>query len=71
MAEQRGVAARKHCSEVAAVKGEFAVADGVDAFVDGMKQTAADASPDRGLVETDLTQLLHRHDAVLPRGERG
>ena len=47
------------------------MAYGVDAAMDPMQPAGGGAPPHRAAVEPEAPQLQCRHDAVLPRGERG
>ena len=62
---------REHGGHPPRRPGSRAMADGVDAAMDGMKQPARDAVLDRALTEPEVEQLRPSDHAVLAVGQDG
>jgi hypothetical protein len=66
VAQDGALAAGEHGGHEAGTEVRSAVADGVDAMVDAVEVTVAEAFGDRVLTDANLTKLNRSGDAVLP-----
>jgi hypothetical protein len=71
VAQHGAGAAGKHGRHPASLRGQHRVPDRVDAAVDQMQPTAANAMIDPGDAQPERPQLRSRDHAVLSPGERG
>ena len=71
MAQHGARAARQDRRGGAAEERERRVSDRVNAAEDPVQASGRKAAPDRRVAQTEVEQLLARHDPVLPRRKIG